>query len=88
MAGGFLPAPGTPFFLPSRSHLAVAAIAAAAVVFRGGGVVVVWWWEVVEFRMLVEFEPREFRHMMLLTPSKRRGHFNSAYLSSNLSAFA
>jgi len=34
----------------------------ATVVFRREGEVVVWW-EVVEFRMFVEFEPREIRHL-------------------------
>jgi hypothetical protein len=52
--------------------------------FPGEGEVVVWWWKVVEFRLFVEFKPREFRHMTPLTPSKRRGDFNSAYLSASI----
>jgi hypothetical protein len=31
--------------------------------FPGEGEVVVWWWKVVEFRLFVEFKPREFCHM-------------------------
>ena len=55
--------------------LVVVAIVAATVVLRGEGGVVVWWKEMVEFRMLVEFEPREFRHMTLMRLLKMRRYF-------------
>ena len=36
---------------------------------------VVWWKEVVKFRTLIEFEPREFRHMTLARLLKMRRYF-------------
>ena len=62
--------------------LVVVAIVAATVVLRGEGGVVVWWKEMVEFRMLVEFEPREFSHMTSLTRSKRRQFFTNLHVES------
>ena len=34
-----------------------------------------WWKEVVEFQMLIEFEPREFHHMTLAHLLKMRRYF-------------
>jgi len=62
--------------------LVVVANVAAIVVLRGEGGVVVWWKEMVEFRMLVEFEPREFSHMTSLTRSKRRWFFTNLHVES------
>jgi hypothetical protein len=55
--------------------MAVAAVVVVTVRVRGQGEVVVWWKEVVEFRLLIEFEPREFRHMTLARLLKMRRYF-------------
>ena len=70
------------FFCGCWWWLVVVAIVAAIVVLRGEGGVVVWWKEMVEFRMLVEFEPREFSHMTSLTRSKRRRFFTNLHVES------
>ena len=62
--------------------LVVVAIVVATVVLWGEGGVVVWWKEMVEFRMLVDFEPREFSHMTSLTHSKRRRFFTNLHVES------
>jgi len=79
LAGGYSPV-GT-FSFPSP-FVAGGGGFAAIVVLWGEGVVVVWWKEMVEFRMLVEFEPREFSHMTLLMRSKRRRFFTNLHIES------
>ena len=62
--------------------LVVVAIVAATVVLWGEEEVVVWWKEIVEFQMLVEFEPREFSHMTSLMRCKRRRFFTNLHIES------
>jgi hypothetical protein len=55
--------------------LAVAAIVVFAVHVQGQWEVVVEVEEVVDFQMLIEFEPCEFRHMTLMRLLKMRWYF-------------
>ena len=73
-------------FPPSHSHWLLQLLWWLPYV-SGGRVVVVWWREVVDFRMLVEFELHEFHHMTLMHLLKMRWYFKLSLICNQSHGF-